>query len=347
MKYKSTRSSAVNALVKLENEILPMLLKLATNEYHPQSIRLQAWRTIGQIPTLEAIDVLWTHLMESRGTTKEHILSTLLRRQKNSEDIGVLDRFREQQIKDLIYEELKVLGEIYAAHTDIQTQGEFYAQYVEFKTQDLLESKKHSKKVIARCRLLQKALLESEIDVKKRLLMMFKLLYSSEKIQAAIINIRSESSVKLARGLEILDRTLDLEIKSIVLNILDRRSTQEKLHILAEGKIIQYQQMPVSDRIYKLLLIENSLSEWCLACCLHLSEIAHISLSTEHILKSISHPTSFVREAAIAYLKMASPRVLREILPQIQNDPHPLVLAQVKEFMKEQKIKIEDFSPGV
>ncbi|MEM7725209.1 MAG: MFS transporter [Cyanobacteria bacterium P01_A01_bin.45] len=342
LKYKSTRMSAINALVKLENEVLQMLLRLASNEYQSQSVRLQAWRTIGQISTLEAVDILWKHLTESRGTTREHILTTLLRRHKISEDIIALDRFREQQIKNLIQEELKILGEIYAAHTDLQTQGEFYAEYIEFKTQDLIESQKHSKKVIARCRLLQKALLESEIDVKKRLLMMFKLLYSQDKIQAAIINIRSESSAKLARGLEILDRTLDLEMKSTVLHVLDRRSPQEKLYILAEEKIVEYQQMPISDRIHQLLGAENSISEWCLACCLHLCETARISLNTEQILKSISHPTGFVREAAIAYLKMASPRILYEILPQIKNDPHPLVLAQVNEFMKQQQIKMED-----
>ncbi|MEM7554292.1 MAG: MFS transporter, partial [Cyanobacteria bacterium P01_A01_bin.84] len=220
----------------------------------------------------------------------------------------------------------------------------FYAEYIEFKTQDLLESQKYSKKVFARCELLCKALLESEIDVKKRLLMLFKLLYSVDKIQAAIINIRSESSVKLATGLEILDRTLDLDIKSTILNILDRRSSQEKLSALVEARIIEYQQMPIENRIYQLLLIENSLSEWCLACCFHLSEMARISLSTSQVLKSISHPTGFVREAAIAYLKIASPRILSEILPQIKNDPHPLVLAQVREFVKEHEIKIEDFA---
>ncbi|MEM7555137.1 MAG: MFS transporter, partial [Cyanobacteria bacterium P01_A01_bin.84] len=151
LQYKSTRPVAINALVKLENEVLELLNKLANNEYQSQTVRMQAWLTIGQIPTLEAVEILWKNLIKSRGITREHILMTLLRRQKDSEGFSRLDRFREQQIKHLIQEELKTLGEIYAAHTDLKTQGEFYAQYVEFKTQDLLESQKYSKKVFARC----------------------------------------------------------------------------------------------------------------------------------------------------------------------------------------------------
>ncbi|MBN3940036.1 MAG: hypothetical protein HWQ40_08860, partial [Nostoc sp. NMS9] len=57
------------------------------------------------------------------------------------------------------------------------------------------------------------------------------------------------------------------------------------------------------------------------------------------ILVSLRHPTGFVREAAIGYLNMVSYRVLLQILPQLQKDPHPLVSVQVKELLEKYQFK--------
>jgi hypothetical protein len=67
--------------------------------------------------------------------------------------------------------------------------------------------------------------------------------------------------------------------------------------------------------------------------------VARIRLTSSEILVSLRHPTGFVREAAIAYLNMVSHRVLLQILPQLQKDPHPLVAAQVKELLEKYQFK--------
>lgn len=326
--YKSTRSTAMRALIKLENEALEMLLQLATNVYKPEVLRMYAWRTIAQISTLEAVETLWLHLETSWGTTRYHILRSLLKIQKQPEITNSVDQFQHSRVEGLIDQELRFLGEIYAAYIDLDFQAQ--------KNQDNYQS---SQRVVVVCELLQRALQELELDVKERLLLLLRLLYSAEKMQAAAFNLRSESGVNLARGLEILEHTLNLPSKSLLLNILDKRSHQEKLHYLEEAGLVEYQQLAVGDRLRRMLTLSNFLSDWCLACCFHLAQVSRIRLTINEILLALRHPTGFVREAAIAYLNMVSHRVLIELLPKLQKDSHPLVAAQVEELMKKYPVK--------
>ncbi len=317
--YKSTRMTAMRVLARLENETLPMLTKLATNIYKPEVVRMCAWRTIGQISTLEAMDTLWHYLEISRGTTRDHILRTLLKRhqQEGITDLG--DRLH-HRVETLIEQELCCLGEIYAA-------------YIDFKTGSNLENYPSSERFNIVCELLQRALLELEVDVKERFLLLLKLLYPQEKIQAAAFNLRSKLGVNLAQGLEILEHTVNLQSKSVLLNILDKRSPQEKLQKLVEKGMVVYQPMAVSDRTRNLVAQRDLLSDWAIACCFHFAQVAHIRLFSKQILATLRHPTGFVREAAIAYLNTVSPSTLLELLPQLQNDPHPLVANLVKELV--------------
>ncbi|MEH1909912.1 MAG: HEAT repeat domain-containing protein [Nostoc sp.] len=324
--YKSTRGTAISALVGLENEALEMLLRLATNIYKPEVVRMYAWRTIAQIGTQEALEALWENLETSWGTTRDHILRSLLKIHKQPGLKDLVDRFYESRVENLIKQELKFLGEIYAA-------------YIDFQTLDQEENHQSSQRILIVSELLQRALLELELDVKERLLLLLKLLYSPEKMQAATFNLRSLSVVNLARGLEILEHTITLSSKSLLLNILDNRPQSEKLQHLVEAKIGEYENMLVSDRLHRLLMLSNFLSDWCLACCFHYAQVTRIRLTSSEILVSLRHPTGFVREAAIAYLNMVSQRVLQQILPQLQKDSHPLVSAQVKELVEKYQVK--------
>jgi HEAT repeat protein len=321
--YKSTRSTAMQALVKLENEALDILLRVATDIYKPDIVRMYAWRTMAQIGTLEAMETLWTYLEKSWGTTRYYILRSLVKFNPQSE-ISSIDTFHQSQVETLINQELKFLGEIYAA-------------YIDFEKSPTLETES-SERLVVMTNLLQSALEELEMDVKERLLMLLKLLYSPEKMQAAAFNLKSESRANLAQGLEILDHTITLPTKALILNILDKRSPQDKLQYLVEAGLGEYNPMTIKQRISWMLTLSNFMSDWCLACCFHFAQVSRIRLSTDEILIALRHPTSFVREAAIAYLSVASRRVLLKLLPQLQKDSHPLVAAQVKELMAKYEI---------
>jgi hypothetical protein len=328
--YKSTRTTAIHSLVRLENNGLHLLLQLATNIYKPEVVRMHAWRTVAQIGTIEAQESLWLNLETSWGSTREYILRSLIKINQQSENQDVVNRLDETRIEALIKEELRFLGEIYAAYIDLQRIN-------------FLKNHQTNERLIAIGELLQNAILEVEIDVKDRLLLLLKLLYSPAKIQAAALNLQSESVVSLARGLEILDHTIKLSCKLLLLNILDRRSPQEKLQRLIENGIVEREKMPdsndqeltiIANRLRKLIMLDNLLSDWCLACCFHFAQAAHIRVSSEQILATLRHPTGFVREAAISYLSVVSRKVAQEILPYLKTDSHPLVAAQVQQLIK-------------
>lgn len=322
--YKSTRTTAIQCLVSMQNEAIPMLLKLATNVYKPEVVRMHAWRTIAQIGTSEAIETLWLQLETSRGNTRDYILRSLLKSQQQAEKLNIVDRFYESRVEALIEEELRFMGEIYAA-------------YINFQNLESLENYQDNERLVTISQLLQRSLLELELDVRDRLLLLLKLLYPAEKMQAAAFNLQSQSLVNLARGLEILDHTINLPCKSLLLNILDRRPETEKLKYLIDGGFYQDEKLSIKDRITKLISQGHLLSDWCLACCFHFSQAAYIRLTTTTILTNLRHPTGFVREATISYLSVVSQRVLQEILPHLQTDPHPLVAAQVKNLIEKYK----------
>lgn len=311
LSYKSTREAARGALIRLGDESLPLLLELAEDPYKPDGIRAQAWIAIGQIGTIEALDILIARLLTTWGSVRRTLLRVLL---KLPDEIGVeevADSLGRDGIEKLMNQELKFLAHLYASLIDLasdQLAGE---------AADLL----------------RRSLRDSEADAIDRLFLLMRFLYDPNKIQAAALSIESDSRDIVARGLEILDNTLDVTHKATLLNILDRQSDSEKLQHLSDFH--PYKPMRPSERLRYLLELRHFLSDWTIACCFHLARQEQWSLTAEQILASLRSPTGFVREAVLAYLRVASPRTLRELLPLLRNDPDRLVATQVTQLMAE------------
>ncbi|MEO0826668.1 MAG: HEAT repeat domain-containing protein [Cyanobacteria bacterium J06639_16] len=315
LQYKSTRDAAIQALTRLGNEALPLLIDLAEDVYQPDLLRSQAWQVIGQIGTPEALDVLIANLLTSWGDTRHSILRILMRL---SQEIGLkraagidaaLDRLGRPGIERLLNQELTFLGQLYAALVDLD------------KTQ-----------VTGRAaELLRNALKDMVADTINRLFVLMRFLYPVGAIQAAQVSFQGSASIQ-ARGLEILDNTLDIPNKRALLSVLDGRNTLEKIHSLEV--LIHYRPMPPSDRLRYLLDLRYFMSDWSLACCFHLARQQQWSITTEQTVACLRHPSSFLREAVLSYLAMASPRALRKLLPAMRHDPNPLVAAQVDHLIE-------------
>ncbi len=316
--YKSTRRTAIQALVQLEDEAVPILLRVATNIYKPEVVRMCSWRAIGQIGTIETVRTLRLHLEKSSGSTRRNILRTLLKMPKEKTIEYVLDIEGDGLAEKLIEAELATLGQIYAACIDLQPMS---------MNLELAESGGQM------LDLLQQGLYDLQTDTIERVLLLLKLIYPVENIHAVLSNMRSHNRSHLARGLEILDYTLKLRCKQVLLTVLDQRSIQDKLNSILELKLLKNQQLEPNERLRHLLDFPDSLSDWCLACCFYYAQAARIGLKSTQILPSLRHPSGIVREAVIGYLVLVSPSVVSEILPQLQNDPHPLVAAQVQRLM--------------
>jgi hypothetical protein len=313
--YKSTREAAMRALVRLENEAIPLLVKLAEDVSKPELVRTYAWMAIAQIGTMEANNALVSHLMTAWGSTRCSLLRILLKLPHEAGIDAVSEILGRSGIETLINQELQFLGQISASLLDLAPEQ------VNGREADLL-----------RC-----ALRDLRTDSLERLFLLMRFLYPSTTIQAAAYNLQSESPESMARGLEILDNTLDIPSKRALLGILDRRSEQETLQTLSD--FIAYKPLKPSQRLRYLLELRHFLSDWSLACCFHLARQSRWSLTAEQALSCLHHPQGFVREAVISYLKVASPKTLSELLPLLRNDPDQLVSAQVQQLITELQMR--------
>lgn len=365
LKQKSTRATAIASLTKLGNEALPILQAVAINRYTPEILRMYAWRTIAKIPTMEAVDLLWHHLDLSKGCNRNYILRGIIKHTHSSEQSALFDSGIASKVEQLIEEELSILAEIYAAYVDIDLRkmGQIYLTFLQHRIQTSIHHNLSLTEVVKLLVILQKSLLNLEADICERLLLILKLLYPQDKIQAATFNLRSQSNINLARGLEILEHTIHLSSKPVLLKVFEQINRKhqdtftiinengqplpvsiepqhqlelinQKLQTIIDAKYANYEQMVVGDRIRRLLTKESSLSDWSLASIINFALHGRIGLTVEQIRDNLRHPTSYVREAAIAYLSMASPRILIDLLPQLQKDPHPLIQHQVKTLME-------------
>lgn len=325
LRYKSTRSAARRALVSLGDEVLPLLQTLGLDSFQPHSGRQQAWQLMGEIGSLAALETLVRSLAPAWGSDRQRILAVVL---KIYQETGVrrsplidtvLDReLGRSGLEQLIHSELTLLAELLAAQVDLQTG------LVAGLEADLLA----------------RAVEGAKSDATNRLLMVLRLVSPVETIQAAQGYLTGSAS-RLARGLEILDHTLTIASKKAILILLDRRPAEEKLRYLSLTSPNLYQYCPLSprDRLRRLLDLRHLLCDWTLACCFHVARANHWSLASEPTLALLNHPTGFVREAVLSYVATASPRALQSILPLMQADPNPLVVAQVNHLMATYNLK--------
>lgn len=308
--YASTRDAAMAGLIRLNNEVLMPLVQWACNPNRPMLVRIQAWNAIGKIGTLEALDQLVLNLTASWGNTRRNILRILLKLPHESGINAVLDRLDGRRgVEDLIDQELILMGKLYAALLD------FPPEEVHGMEADLM----------------RRAIRDQQIDSLDRIFLLLRFLYPSSAIQAADFCLKSEVSASVARGIEILDNTLDLPNKRKLLVVLDKRPILEKFQALAD--LLEPEdadRLAPSGRLRKLLDSSAYLNDWLLACCFHLARWGRWTIPPEKALSCLRHPTGFVREAVISYISLASPRAVYRLLPMIQSDPDPLVSAQAQ-----------------
>ena len=310
--YTSTRDAAIKALIRVGPEVIPMLIGLAEEAHRPHVVRTAIWKAISRIGTDEALASLVRHLMSSWGADRRSLLRSLLSTENEDGIEAVTEMLGRRGIENLINQELAFIGQTYAALVDLIP----------------------SRKVTQELGLLRRALHYQQNDAFDRLFLLMRFLYPSDAIQAASFNIRSQSDDSIARGLEILDNTIDLQKKQIVLMVLDPQpSDREKLNSFVS--MIGYEPMSSGQRLRFLLELRRFISDWSLSCCFHFARRSRWSVTLEQVLYGLRHDASFVREAALMYLHMASPTVLAELLPQLENDPDPSIAAQIRQLMRE------------
>ena len=333
--YKSTRDAAMRALVRLGNDALDRLSGLARDIHKPDLVRMYAWSAIGQIGTSESIDTLVRNLLVSWGITRRNLLQVLLKIPQEKGIEGVLDRVGRSGIEILIDQELMFFGQVLSALVDLQSVAvegdDEHVTGIQGITDSVPSARPASSSYGQSVAMLYQALEYLLTDTQERLFLLMRLLYPTSSIQAAAFNLKSNSTLDMARGLEILDNTLDIPNKRALLAILDEGSYLEKLRSLSDA--IAQETLLLNERVRRLLELRHFLSDWCLACCFHVAKESRAALTSEQTLAGLRHPRGFVREAVLSYLSVASPRSLGEVLPKFRNDSDRLVAAQAEQMM--------------
>lgn len=313
LSFSSTREAAKTALVLLGNDAAPLLITISDDARQSEFTRQQVWSVMAEIATPELIHALIQRLMSSWGIDRRNLLRIIAKMPPEQGIDEVLKQLGRRGIETLIDQELIFLAQMYVAAEDFTNSG--------------LESEE--------VKLLQAALEGAKQDVFERCFLLMKLLYPLTAIQAVILNLNSDSQSSIAFGLEILDNTLDLPQKRLLLELFDTGAKTKLSELGCIMQVLPYDPMAPGDRLRHLINLRHFLSPWFLACCFHLAKAQHWSLGQDAVLMCLRHPNSFVREAVLAYLKEASPRTCLELLPTLKNDPNPIVSAQVKQLRLE------------
>lgn len=313
LSFSSTRVAAKESLIHLGNEAAELLIDVSEDTRKSEFARQQVWTVMGEIGTPELVNALIQRLMGSWGIDRRNLLRILSKMPADQGIEAVLERLGRSGVELLLEQELLFLAQIHNAARDFRDPQ--------------LDSEEVN--------LLRAALEGAKQDVFERCFLLMKLLYPLGAIQAAILNLNSDSQSSIAVGLEILDNTLDLPQKRLFLDLLDTGISVPILKLTCLEEVITHEPMAAGDRLRHLISLRHFLSPWFLACCFHVARAKHWSLGQEAVLSCLRHPNSFVREAVLSYLREASPRTCLELLPILKNDPNPIVHAQVEQLRLE------------
>ncbi len=309
LRYRSTKEAATAALVQMGDEAVPLLRKVAVDPWRQEIVRSQAWQILASIATPPAVTTLAQELITSWGTTRSHILKAISKIPQDKGIDVVLDLWGRSGVAGLIEQELAMAGQLWAAALDLQTPEAVGA------TTPFLE-------------LLLQALEEASHDCLGRLFKLMQLLYPEKTVAAIATNLQSTSPTNLALGLEILDSTVDLAIKPILLALFEQTNLQQRLECLRP--LVSYQPLSPCDRLKYLMELHHFLPDWPLACGFHLAKAARWSIPSSVVITALNHPANFVREAVVCYLRSAAPRTGRYLLAALAQDDDPLVAASLQ-----------------
>ncbi len=351
-----TRPAAIQALVSLENEALPLLITLVKNWREPDSVRNVAWNIIGQIGTTEAIAFLIEQLPLTWSADRTNILRALIKVPKDKGIDRTADQLGRSGIESLVDQDLMLISHTTAAILDLAGR---------VKTRDLEE-------------MLYRALQGIQTDCLDRIFLLMQFLYEPDTIQAAAFSLKSGSSDDMAQGLEILDTKLDIPQKRSLLVIIESMNAAKtqahpvpqprgpiaKLHrpsawrltrqaqldlerqLQSLSSLVTYTPLEPVDRLRHLMDLRHFLSDWVLACCFHLARAEGWQLERHQVLDGLRGGSSLLREASMLYLHNLSQRGVNSsaflnILPRMQNDPDDILRRQVQEWMTEYRLTPE------
>lgn len=355
-----TRGAAQAALMYLGDEAIPLLCHVIDDFNQLDAVRQTSWGTLGQIGTIQSLEVMVQRLNTQWGEDRRNILRAIVKVDREEGIEMALNRLGREGIEALINQEIRIMGQAGAALLDLITGK------IPYETAEML----------------RRALVSVQADSSERLFLLMQFLYDPRTIQAAAFSLQSGSSDTMAQGLELLDTQLDIPHKRALLNLLDRnpeleRAQKRHYEDLVEARkrgdvekgrriyaeldrlarqhqadlekqieslngIMVYDPLSPTDRLSYLLELRHFMSDWVVAACFHLAREGKWDISRGAVTSSLRATKGFVREAALLYLKQlhelkrVSDEDFWRIIPRFSKDRDPLVRQQVAQWMTNQ-----------
>ncbi len=186
--------------------------------------------------------------------------------------------------------------------------------------------------------LLQTAL-HHELDaIRRRLFLLLSFIYERQSIQRAWENLAHASTENRAYALEIIDVLLPLDLKTMLLALIDDLSPAQRLDRLTERFPQPSQER--SQRLEEIVTRPGTWTHpWTRACALYaMAKLdTFTAAGSDVVVGSLSNPEPLIRESALWALEQLDPTACRRYARELYNDPSPQVAQILRHLTTEEE----------
>ena len=187
-------------------------------------------------------------------------------------------------------------------------------------TQDLGESREYE---------LLRSALEDELALRRRrIFLLLSFLYDPQAVMGAERKLASGIKTQAALALELLDVTLEKDIKRCLFPLLDENVPLKRRVEELKG-LVGLDNLSARDRLRELITDTAAWpSGWTRACAVHAAAAAGISELAPEVEAALGFPEPPVRETAAWALHRLDPAAWRRHAPELRDDPQLCGLAR-------------------
>lgn len=306
-----TMQDAVAALTSYGPTIITTLAKVLGNHMEDPAIRRAVARVLGRLGTLEAVQVITSHLNEPDEELRIRLYRSLARAVKS----------RHVALPDKKPVEAALERELHRAYSTL-------AQAEALNLQHGPGPNTPRSGPEAGRALLASALTEKVMFAERRIFLLLAVLYPDADMEQIYAGIHDATAMDAARrrgnAVELLDNLLDRRLKRRFLPLLEELPRADRLKLVAE--MFDLKQASQEETLLALCKDETA---WVRACALWCVSLGTAKVDGIETMLAGSHDASaIVREISLVSLDAAAPARARQIAEERLRDEAPAVRRQ-------------------
>lgn len=281
---------AAGALARLGNAIVPELERALADDQLPPEPRREVPSVLLRIGTAEAEQVLVNGLLQADGTLRHRVIASLNKLRVLHPEVRV----------DSGVIELLLAAEIAGHYRSYQVLGPLQARLKE--DDPVLQAMRHA--------------MEQELE---RIFRLMALLFPATGLHDAYVGVRSSNPIVRANALEFLDNTLKLELRQVLVPLLDSQVTTEERVALAD-RFVGAPLVTAEQAVETMLASEDP---WLRSCAVHAIGSLRLQNLEPALRQFDASPDAVLRDAA----RSARHRLAGETAAADTQEPAPADMA--------------------